>query len=58
MTDWTEADLEQNRKLNEIAAKLEQVSERLDRFEARFAPLDRIHTLVESIWERIERLVK
>ena len=56
MTDWTEADLEQNRKLNEVAHKLEQISDRLDRFEAKFAPLDRIVELVESIWERIKQL--
>lgn len=56
MTDWTEADLEQNRKLNEIAYKLDHVVAKLEAIHDKFKPLERIIELVENIWNKVTKL--
>ena len=71
MTDWTEADLEQNKKLNDIVAKLVAVSAKLETLHAKIdtaqaklaplehvlAPLEHIVDLVDKIWDRLKNLI-
>ena len=63
MTDYTQADLDQNKKLNELTHKLEAVSSKLDHLQERldavhdkFKPLERIIELVENIWNKVTNL--
>lgn len=56
MADWTEADIEQNRKLNELAHKLAAIDAKLDAVHEKFKPIETIIDLVEKIWSKVIRL--